>query len=79
MPLVRRDLRAGQVGSHCQAQLVSERRWLIGGDEPQVCEAHHAQTLRPDSGSHETSRTREMRQKRMSRSHPPRFIAANNL
>jgi hypothetical protein len=55
---------AGQVGSHCQEQLVSERRWLTGGDERQVCEAHHAQTRRPDSGSHETSRTRQMRQLR---------------
>ena len=45
---------ARQVGGHCQAQLVSERRWMIGGDGRQVCEAHHAQTLRPDSASHET-------------------------
>jgi len=41
----------GQVGGHCQAQLVRERRQGIGWDRGQVCEGHHAQTLRPDSGS----------------------------
>jgi hypothetical protein len=44
---------AGQVGGHCQTQLVSEGRGMIGGDGRQVGEAHHAQTLRPDSDSHE--------------------------
>ncbi len=44
---------AGQIGGHRQPQLVSERRWMIGRYGRQVCEAHHAQTLRPDTGSHE--------------------------
>jgi hypothetical protein len=37
---------AGQVGSHCQPQLVSERRRRIGGDCGQVGEIWHALTLR---------------------------------
>jgi hypothetical protein len=45
----------GQVGGHCQAHLVSERRWMIGGGGRQVREVRHAQTLRPDCGGHERS------------------------
>jgi hypothetical protein len=37
----------GQVGRHGQSQRVNERRWIIGGNGRQVCEGHHAQTLRP--------------------------------
>ena len=39
-------LEAGQVGSHCQPQLISERHQVIGGDGRQFGEGHHAQTLR---------------------------------
>jgi len=55
----------GQVGGHCQTQLVSERRWMIGRDGGQVWEAHHAQTLRPDSDNPRLPRTRRTRQNRM--------------
>jgi hypothetical protein len=39
-------LEAGQVGGHCQPQLISERHQTIGGDGREFGEVHHAQTLR---------------------------------
>ena len=39
-------LEPGQVGSHCQPQLISERRRTIKREGRQVREVHHAQTLR---------------------------------
>src|SRR5262249_57266692 len=40
-------LETGQVGSHCQPQLISNRHQTIGRDGRQFGEVHHAQTLRP--------------------------------
>jgi hypothetical protein len=45
--LTRGALEPGQVGGHCQPQLIGERRWMIGRDQGQICGVHHAQTLRP--------------------------------
>ena len=39
-------LEPGQVGSHRQPQLISERHRTIGRDGRQLGEVHHAQTLR---------------------------------
>jgi hypothetical protein len=39
-------LEAGQVGSHCQPQLISERHEMIGGDWGQFGVVHHDLTLR---------------------------------
>jgi hypothetical protein len=39
-------LEPGQVGSHRQPQLISERHQMIGRDRRKVGEVHHAQTLR---------------------------------
>jgi uncharacterized protein DUF6933 len=39
-------LEAGQVGSHCQPQLISERDQVGGRDRRQFGEVRHAQTLR---------------------------------
>jgi len=43
--LARGALRAGQVGSHCQRQPVSEWLRMIGGRERQFGEGRHAMTL----------------------------------
>jgi len=43
------------MGGRCQAQLVGDQRWMIGGDGWPVREVHHARTPRPGSGSHETA------------------------
>jgi hypothetical protein len=43
--LARGALKAGQVGSHCQPQPVSERLRRIGGREGQFGEGRHALTL----------------------------------
>ena len=40
-------LESGQVGSHRQPQLISERHQTIGRDGQQFGEVHHAQTLSP--------------------------------
>jgi len=39
-------LESGQVGGHCQPQLISERDKAIGWDRRQFGEVRHAQTLR---------------------------------
>jgi hypothetical protein len=39
-------LETGQVGSHCQPQLISEGHQMIGGNGRQFGEVHHAKTLR---------------------------------
>ena len=39
-------LEAGQVRSHCQLQLISERHRMIGGHWSQFGEVHHDPTLR---------------------------------
>ena len=42
-------MKPGQVGSHRQAQLISERHLVFGQDRRQFGEGHHAQTLHPAS------------------------------
>jgi hypothetical protein len=37
----------GQVPGHCQPQLISGGRWMIGRDGGKNCGVHHAETLRP--------------------------------
>ena len=49
-------LETGQVGSHCQPQLISERRRTIRGEGCQVREVHHAQTLRLLSAAREAAK-----------------------
>jgi hypothetical protein len=39
-------LEAGQVGGHCEPQLINERDQVIGRDRWQFGEVRHAQTLR---------------------------------
>ena len=39
-------LETGQVGGHCQPQLINERDQVIGRDRRQFGESLHAQTLR---------------------------------
>ena len=51
----------GQVGGHCQPQLISKRRQVIGRDAGQICGAHHAQTLRPSPGHYESLPTCQAR------------------
>jgi hypothetical protein len=54
-------LETGQVGSHCQPQLISERRQVIDRDRQQFGEVHHAQTLRPGRReAREMCRVRQM-------------------
>lgn len=48
-------LEPGQVASHRQPRLISDRHKRIGGDGGQLCEVHHDPTLRK-SGRHREAR-----------------------
>ena len=62
--LTRGALETGQVGSHCQPQLISERHQTIRWDGRKVGESHHAQTLRPLHATPKSPRTSQARQLR---------------
>jgi hypothetical protein len=55
-------LETGQVGSHCQPQLISERHRTIGRDGRQFREGHHAQTLRLPSAVAKPAKRASQRQ-----------------